>query len=222
MIFIILTALILIYLFSIPNIRRTKFGRKVVLTLRIIIVVAAPILIALLFAETYNTYPREYWITKGIFWIVVLSCLSAYGLCNRQHLSNLERAIYKVLFFLPLVFLVFLLVPFIGIGCGLIFYVKFIGDNKFVLYSDNQIRIEQPYIRFLGPDPQPILYVKNKLTSFQDTTLPFRYHEETDKIEVTKQGNSSYTILLKSPDNWQVPDGIDTFYYHLQHKNKFD
>ena len=67
MIFIILTALILIYLFSIPNIRRTKFGRKVVLTLRIIIVVAAPILIALLFAETYNIYPREYWITKGFF-----------------------------------------------------------------------------------------------------------------------------------------------------------
>lgn len=222
MIFIILTALLLIYLFSIPKVWAAKFGRKVVLALRIIILVATPILIALLFAETYNIYPREYWITKGVFWVVIFSCLSVYGLCNREYLSNLERTVYKIVFFLPLAFFVFLLVPFIGVGYGLLFYVKFIGDNKFVLYSDDKIRIEQPYIRFLGPDPQPILYVKNKLTSFQDTTLPFGYHEETDKIEVTKQANSSYTILLKSPNNWRVPDGIDTFYYSLRYKNQHD
>lgn len=148
--------------------------------------------------------------------------MSAYGLCDKQYFTTFERAVYKIIFFLPIVFVVFLFVPFIGIAYGLVFYVKFIGDSKLILYSDDAIRIEQPYIRFLGPDPKPILYVKSKFTCFQDTTLPFSYHEETDKIEVTKQSKSSYTILLKSPDNWQVPDGIDTFYYHLQQKHKHD
>ena len=109
MIFIILTALILIYLFSIPKIRTPKLGRKVVLTLRTIILLATPILIVLLFAETYNIYPRHYWVTKGLFWLVILSCMSAYGLCYRQYFSNSERAVYKVVFFLPLFFFCFCL-----------------------------------------------------------------------------------------------------------------
>jgi hypothetical protein len=220
MIFLILTILILIYLFSIPKVRKAKFGADVALTLRIIVFIATPILIALLVAKTYNIYTRQYWITRGLFWLVIFSCMSAFGLCNREHFGAFERAIYKMIFFLPLLFLLFLFIPFIGIGYGLIFYVKFIGDNKFILYNDNKIRIEQPYIRFMGPNPQPILYVKKKLTSFQDTTLPFGYDEAKDKIEVTKNGDSSYIIILKSPNNWQVPTGTDTFLYNLRNSHR--
>lgn len=222
MIFVVLFILFLIYLFSIPKVRRAKFGRSFALTTRLIIILSGTILLALSIAETYNMYPRQYWVTKGFFWLFVFSCMSAYGLCNTNNFATFERLIYKTIFFLPLIFLCFLLVPFIGIGFGLLFYVKFIGDSKFILYNDNNIRIEQPSIRFLGPDPQPILYVKRKFTSFKDTTLPFNYREEADKIEVTKRGNFSYTILVKSPDNWQVPDGIDTFFYDLKEKNKKD
>jgi hypothetical protein len=216
MIVIFLLILSLIYLFSIPKIRKAKFGRPIALTLRLILFLAIPLLVALLIAETYNVYPKQYWFTKGLFWLVLFSCLTAYGLCNRKYFTTIEWVIYKVIFFLPLLFLLFLFVPFIGIGFGLIFYVKFIGDNKFILYSDDKIRIEQPYIRFMGPDPQPILYVKNQFTSFQDITLQFGYHEETDKIEVIKQRDSSYMIILKSPNNWRVPDGVDTFFYKLR------
>jgi hypothetical protein len=220
MIFIVLLFLILIYLFSIPKVRKAKFGRPTTLTLRVIIFVATLLLVTLLAAETYNIYPRQYWITKGLFWLVIFSCMSAYGLCSNHYITTFERVIYKVIFFLPLLFLLFLFVPFIGVGYGLLFYVRFIGDNNFILYSDNKIRIEQPYIRFMGPDPHPILYVKKQFTSFQDTTLPFGYDEEKDKIEVITQGDSAYIVILKSPDNWQVPTGTDTFLYNLKNNHR--
>jgi hypothetical protein len=190
------------------------------LTLRLKLFLATHLLLSLLIAETYNVYPKQYWFTKGLFWLVLFSCLTAYGLCSRQYFTTIEWMIYKVIFFLPFLFLLFLFVPFIGIGFGLIFYVKFRGDNKFILYSDNKIRIEQPYIRFMGPDPQPILYVKDQFTSFQDITLQYSYHEETDMIEVKKRIDSSYMIILKWPNNWRIPDGVDTFFYKLRRKDQ--
>jgi hypothetical protein len=220
MLFLVLTILIIIYFISIPQVRKAKFGANVALALRIIVFVATPILLALLILETYNIYPKQYWITKGFFWLVYFSCMSAFGLCSREYFRPVERAIYKIIFFLPLIFILFLFVPFIGIGSGLLFYVKFIGDNKFILYNDNKIRIEQPYIRFMGPDPPLILYVKKKLTSFQDTTLPFGYDDINDKIEVIKNADSSYIIILKSPNNWQVPTGTDTFFYNLRNNHE--
>ncbi len=220
MIFFVSTILILIYLFSIPKIRKAKFGAKITLSLRVVVFIATAILLTLLIAETYNIYPRQYWITKAIFWLVIFSCMSVFGFCGKEYYGTVERTIYKIIYFLPILSLLFLLVPFIGIGLGLIFYVKFIGDKKFILYSDNKIRIEQPYVRFMGPDPQPIVYVKEKLTSFQDSTLPFSYDEENDKIEVAKHGDSSYTIILKSPNNWQVPTGVVTFFYNLRNNYK--
>jgi len=216
MIFVFLFILLLIYLFSIPKVRKAKFGRSVALTTRSIIILSGTILLTLLMAETYNIYPRQYWVTKGIFWLFVSSCMSAYGLCGAKNFATFERMIYKTIFFIPLIFLCFLLVPFIGIGFGLLFYVKFIGDNKFILYSDNDIRIEQPSIRFMGPNSQPIIFVKKNLISFQDTTLPWGYDEAKDKIEVTNRGDASYMIILTSSDNWQVPTGIDTFRYKLR------
>ncbi len=216
MIFFVLIVLLLIYLFSIPKVRKAKFGRSVALTTRSIIILSGTILLTLLIADTYNIYPRQYWFTKAIFWLFIFSCMSAYGLCNTKNFATFERVIYKAIFFFPLVFLCFLLVPFIGIGFGLLFYIKFIGDNKFILYSDNNIRIEQPSIRFMGPDPQPILYVKKGLISYQDTTLPFRYNELKDSIEVVRREDSSYTVVLKAPDNWEVPTGTATFLYYLR------
>lgn len=198
---------------------KAKFGANVALTLRIIIIVATPILLTLLILEKYNIYPRQYWIIKGLFWLLCFSCMTAFGLCSREYFRTFERAIYKIIFFLPLFFVLFLFVPFIGIAYGLVFYVKFIGDNKFILYNDNEIRIEQPFIRFLGPNPQPILFVKKELTSFKDTTLPFGYDEAKDKIEVTKNSDS-YIIILRSPNNWQVPTGTDTFHYKLRNNLK--
>jgi hypothetical protein len=175
--------------------------------------VSALVLLALLIAETYNVYPRYYLFTRLVFWLFVFSSMVAHGLCNRDYFSVLERVIYKLIFFFPLLFLLFLLVPFIGIGFGLMFYAKFIGSDKFILYNDSNIRIEQPSMRFMGPDPQPVLYRKNRFSAFQDTILSFQFNEKTDKIEVTREGDSLYIIILRAPDNWQVPTGTDTFYY---------
>lgn len=213
MLFIILSILALIYLFSIPALRKKKFGAAVARLLRIIIFTATPILIAILIAESYNIYPKQYWTTKVLFWLVVFSCMAAFGLCKKEDFGKYERVIYKTIFFLPLVLLLFLFVPFIGIGVGLLFYVKFIGDEKFILFNDDNIRIEQPYIRFIGPDPQPVLYVKKQLIAYRDTILPIHFNESKDKMEVTKHGNSVYVITFRVPDNWEVPEGMQTFRY---------
>ena len=206
----------IIYFFSIPIVRKQKLGNKVIRVLRIIIFIATPLLAAILIAQSFNIYPRGYWFTKGVFWLVIFSCVSLYGLCKKEFFWAYERMIYKIIFFLPLLFLIFLFVPIIGIGYGLIFYVKFIGDDKLILYNDKNIRIEQPYIRFMGPNPQPILYVKQKLISYQDTLLPIGYDDAKDTIVVKRLSDSTYTITFKSPNNWQVPTGSQSFQYNLK------
>lgn len=220
MLFIILTILMTIYFASIPVVRKRKFGLNVIKTLRILILIATPILVATITAQSYNIYPRWYWFTKGIFWLVFFSCMAIFGLCKSDLLGKFERTIYRIIFYFPLVSLLLLLVPFIGIGVGLIFYVQFVGDNKFVLYSDNKIRIEQPFIRFMGPNPQPIVYVKQKLTSYQDTTLPIGYDDVKDTVEVKISNDSTYNITFKSPNNWQVPTGTQSFLYNLKDRHR--
>jgi hypothetical protein len=216
MLYLIITILTLIYIFSIPAIRKKKFGIGVIWTLRVIIFIATPLLVAILIAETFNIYPRQYWIIKGLFWAIFFSCMTALGLCRTEYLKTIEKNIYKIIFYLPLLFVIFLFIPFIGAAYGLVFYAKFIGDKTFILYNDNNIRIEQPYIRFLGPNPRPILFVKHGLTSYKDTTLPFGYDEAKDKVEISKYGDTTYTITLKSPNNWQVPTGTQSFIYYLR------
>lgn len=216
MLLIVSTILAFIYIFSLLISRKRKFGFRAIKTLRIITFIATPILVATIAAQSYNVYPRWYWFTKSIFWLVFFLCMSIYGLCKNDHLRKFERTIYKFIFYLPLVSLLLLLVPFIGVGIGLIFYVKFIGDNKFVLYNDNKIRIEQPYIRFMGPNPQPIIYFKQKLISYQDYILPIGYDNEKDKIQVKLNNDSTYIITFKSPGNWQIPTGTQSFEYNLK------
>jgi hypothetical protein len=112
------------------------------------------------------------------------------------------------------------LIPFFGAAYGLLFYVKFIGDKEFILYNDSQIRIEQPYVRFLGPNPQPIVFVKHELTSSKDTILPFGYDDAKDKIEVIKNNDTTYKITINSPNNWQIPAETESFIYKLKSKTK--
>jgi hypothetical protein len=220
MLYLIITILTIIYIFSIPVIRKKKFGNRTISTLRIIVFSATALLVVILIAESYNIYPREYWFVKGLFWVIVFSCMIIVGLCKTESINSIEKRIYRIIFFLPLIFVIFLLIPFVGVAYGLFFYVKFIGDKEFILYNDNQIRIEQPFVRFLGPNPQPIIFIKNELTCYKDTTLPFGYDDAKDKIDVIKNDDTTYKITIKSPNNWQIPSGTESFIYHLKNKLK--
>lgn len=216
MILFVISILVFIYIFSIPVFGKLRIGPRGARILRLSIIGTTGILVAVLIARRYNTYPGEYWATKIIFWVPVFLSMAAFGLCRREHFGTFERKVYKLAFYSPILFLLFLLVPFIGAGSGLAFYVNFIGDSKFILYNDDDIRIEQPYIRFLGPDPQPVVYILDGLMASKDTSLPFRYRVENDTLKVIKQNDTTFLVVHISPDNWQVPDGIDSFIYKLK------
>jgi hypothetical protein len=141
-----------------------------------------------------------------------------FELGNKSIIVNFERTIYKFFFYLPLAFIPLLLIPFFGIGISLIFYVSLIGDKSMVLYSDQKIRIEQQYIRFMGPDPQLDIYVKDRFFSYQDTTVPFTFNEMTDTLSVLKLDDSTYLLGHSSPKNWEVPTGYEEFRYSIDNK----
>jgi hypothetical protein len=218
MLFIILAAIAVIYLLTLFTRSGRKLNANTTKIIRVFLFVLAPVLIALLVISQYNIYPRGYWVTKVIFWVVFLLIMILFGLGNKSSLSKVERIIYKFFFYLPLCFIPFLLIPFIGIGTALLFYTSFIGDKSFVLYSDEHIRIQQQYVTFMGPGPPLDVYVKEGLFCHRDTVLPLNYNDRKDSILVTRLNDSTYSLIHYSPDNWAVPAGFREFKFSVKSK----
>lgn len=218
MLFAVISLLVVIYAASIPAINGYRLGKPAIRVLRIVNYTLVLTLVIVLIAADYNIYPRWYWFTKVLFCLALFSCMLMYGLTQRVFLKKLEALVYGIIFYVPLLFVVFLFVPFLGFLIALFIYTNFIGHTSFILYNDNRIRIEKPYIRFLSPDPRPVIYVKQGLTAYKDTELPTGYDDRKDAIIVKRVSDNSYVIVVKSPDNWQVPTGEETIHYTVGEK----
>lgn len=218
MLFAVISLLVLIYAASIPAINRHRLSKPATRVLRIVNYMLMLALAVVLFAADYNIYPRWYWFTKVLFWLTFFSCMLMYGVAPKKLLKRIERIFYGIIFYSPAVFVISFVVPLIGFVFGMILYVNFIGDSSFILYNDNRIRIEKPYIRFLGPDPRPVIYVKQGLTAYKDTELPTGYDDRKDTIIVKRVSDNSYVIVVKSPDNWQLATGEETIHYTIGEK----
>lgn len=215
MLIIIIGLILSIYLLTMTGskltIRATKF-------VRVFLFVIAPVLVVILIVSQFNVYPRGYWVTKGFFWVVIFLMMALFGLGNKSTINKFERIIYRFFFYLPLGFIPLLLIPFIGGGIAALFYVSFIGDKSFIIYSDENIRIQKQGIRLLGPDPPLEIYVKNDFFSHKDTILPMGYNDNTDSLSVLRLNESTYSLIHYSPNNWQVPTGSEEFKFSIDPK----
>jgi hypothetical protein len=218
MLIIILAILFLIYLLTLMKGSIGRLNPQYTQFLRISLFISAPILIIVLIISRYNIYPRGYWFPRVLFWVVVFQLLILFGFGHRSKLSWIETKIYGFFFFAPLCFIPLLLIPFLGIAMALVFYVSFIGDKSFIIYSDRNIRIENEGIRLLGPDPALGVYVKEGVFCFKDTILTDGYDVQNDRLNVRKLNDSTYLITHYSPDNWQIPNGSEEFKYTLPSK----
>jgi hypothetical protein len=207
--------LLLIYLLSVFTSSERKLNIQTTKIIRASFLVLAPFLIALLILSRFNIYPRGYWITKILFWTVIFSMMILFRFGNRSTLNKFERILYKFFFYLPLGFIPLLFIPFLGGAIALLIYVSFIGDQSFIVYTDDNIRIEIQGVRFLGPDPPLEIYVKDGLFSHKDTILRMGYDSEKDSLSVRRLNESTYSLIHYSPDNWQVPAGFEEFKYSL-------
>lgn len=217
MLIIILAALLLIYLFTIWAGSGNKLSTGITQTLRVFLFVLAPVLIILLVISQYNIYPRGYWVTKGIFWVVIFLMIILFGLGNKSVLSKIERIVYGFFFYLPLCFIPLMLIPFFGIAFALVFYVSFIGDG-FIVYADENIRIQKQGIRFLGPDHPLGIYVKEGLFSHKDMDFPIGYNDKTDSLRVRRLNDSTYFLIQYAPDSYETPEGFKEFTFSIKPK----
>jgi len=215
MLIIILAILFVIYLFTLSG---NKLNTSITKIMRVFVFVLLPVLITLLTLSDFNIYPRGYWVTKGLFWAVAILMIILFGLGNKSALSKIERLVYGLFFYLPLAFILFLFIPFLGIGYGLLFYVSFIGDSSFIVYSDKNIRVQKQGVRFLGPDPPLEIYVKDGIFSHRDTVLPMKYNDKNDSLRVRRLNDSTYFLIHYSPDNWQIPSGSEEFRFSIRPK----
>ena len=215
MLIIVVSTLLSIFLLTLCTTRGKKFKIATIRILRFFFVVFAPVLITLLIVKQFNIYPRGYWVTKVLFWVVFFLIMILFAFGSKSVMGKVERIIYRIFFYLPLWVIPFLSIPFIGGGTALLFYVSFIGDKSFIIYSDDHIRIERQGIRFMGPDPPLEIYVKNGLFSNKDTVLPIHYNGEEDSLRVTKLNDSTYLMVHFAPDNFNVPGGIEEFRFSI-------
>lgn len=215
MLIIILGFIFVIYLLTLISGGR-KLNIQTTKIIRIFLFVLSPILITLIIISQINIYPRSYWVTKVLLWIVVFLMMILFAIGNRLAINKYEKIVYRFFYYLPLGFIPFLLIPIIGVGTALLFYVSFIGDKALIVYSDESIRIQKQGIRFLGPDPPLEIYVKYGLFSHKDTVLPMGYNDKNDSLKVQRLNDSTYLLIHYSPDNWQVPSGFEEFKFSIK------
>ena len=220
MLIVILVFIAIIYVLTLLIRSGSKFNARTTNTIRVFLFVFAPVLTALLILGQLNIYPRGYWFTKGLFWIVVSLMMILFGLGNRSTFSKLEKVVYGFFFYLPLAFLPFLLVHVIGIGTALLFYVSFIGDSSLILYSDDHIRVQQQYIKFLSPNPPLEIFVKDGFFSHRDTVLAVMYSDKTDSLSVRQLDDTTYSLVHYAPESWEVPGGSEEFRFSIRSKQK--
>ena len=215
MLVIVISALAIIYMLTIYTGSGNKLSARATRIIRISLFILAPVLIALITISRYNIFPRGYWVTKAIFWSVIFMIMVLFGLGNRAALGKIERSIYKFFYFLPLAWIPFLLIPFFGFGVGIVFYVAFIGDESFIKYSDENIRIQKTGIRFLGPDSPLAIYVKDGLFAYKDTVFSTGYNAAKDSVHVRRLNDSTYFLIHYAPDNYQVPTGFEEYKFYI-------
>lgn len=218
MLIIILTIFLIIYLLTLGTMSGGKLNTTSTKIIRAFLFALTPVLIVLLIISRFNIYPRGYWVTKGIFWVVFFLMMILFGLGNKSVISKIERIVYGFFFYLPLGFIPILLIPFIGMGFALYIYVSFIGDKSLIVYSDQNIRVQKQGIRFLGPDPPLEIYVKEGFFSHKDTVLPVGYNIQKDSLGVRRLNDSTYILIHYSPHNWQVPSGSEEFIFSIKGK----
>lgn len=219
MLIIIVAGLILMYLLTIWFRNTFTFSPSVTRGLRILQLMALLVSIALFVLSYYNIYLRGYWAPRIIFWVWFFSAMVLYSFGDRKVFFKVEKLFYDILFFLPLTFFPLVMIPFVGGGIILLFYVAFIGDESMVLYSSDTIRIEQPYIRFMSPDPPIAVFRKDNLFSYKDTVIDIMYNEKLDSLRVEEISPDS--IKLVYYNNTDNSDGrpAEEFSIRLEHRD---
>lgn len=215
MLFIILTTFGFIYLLSLFSDLRGGLNGPVTRILRVALWFAVPLLITLLILRQYNIYTRGYWATRIFFWSVLLLIMLLFAFGNREAVKGTERLIYRIIFILPLASLALLPIPFFGVGIHLKIYITLIGDPSMVLYTDEKIRVEQQFVRFMGPNPPLDIYVKDRLFSYRDTVIDCQYGDKEDSLRVSQLNDSTYRLVHYAANNWRVPDKYEEFTFTL-------
>ena len=215
MLIIILAVLFIVYLLTLMKGSIGRFNPQLTQLLRISLFILTPVVTGIIIISTHNIFLRGYWFPRIFFWVVVIQMMVLFAFGDRDKLSWIESKVYGLIFYLPLCFIGFLLIPFIGIGFGLLFYVSFIGDNSFIIYSDQNIRIEKEGIEFMGPDPGLGVYVKEGVFCYRDTIFTNGYNEDKDRLSVRRINDSIYVFTHYSPGNEEIPGESEEFTYKL-------
>lgn len=195
MLVIVISGLILIYFSALAFKNTFNFSTRVTKWLRIAQLTLLLLLIVLFTLQRYNIYLRGYYAPKIIFWGWLFVAMLLYAFGNKNHIHGFEKRIYQILFFLPLASPLIVLVPFAGAALMLRFHESFIGSNSMLVYSSNNIRIEQAYIRFMSPDPPLEIYSKHNLFSYKDTVIDIMFSEKLDSLKVQEFSPDSFKIV---------------------------
>lgn len=208
---IVLVGIFSVYLLALLSRKKFSFRTSFTKGLKLFGVALLLMLVVIFLLAKSNIYLRGYWIPKIIFWLWFFSIMLLFAFGSKSVGYKWEWLFYKIVYYLPLAFIPLLLVPFLGIGIALRVYESVIGDKSMILYSSQKVRIEQPSIRFLGPDPPITIFVKNKIFSHKVTTIPIQFNGRHDSLHVTEPGSNRLHIVYCNNHGFDTTKTVQEF-----------
>ena len=192
MLIIVLTILLLLYFLSLfPGIRMTDK------TTRFFLAFVRPLLTAmilLLVLSQAGIYLANYWFPRILFWVWLYMTLALIAFGNKKLMPVPERLLYRLIFCIPLVMMLVLFIPFIGVGIWVLLYPRLIADPSMIPYADSSIHIEESHLIFMSPAPPLDVYQKRGFFAYKIQTIPTQYDSRFDKLEVYRQDNRIYKV----------------------------
>ena len=107
---------------------------------------------------------------------------------------------YFLYLFTPLLLVLTLAIPFLGLGLIFSLEDEFFGNPQAVKYSDKNFRLEIPFTGILGNQPEsPTLIVKKGMFEYEDQVLTSIHSDGVFRYDIYKKSPS--IILVHSYRN---------------------
>ena len=188
-------------------IKKVRLSRKATSIIRFIFLLNCAILVLAVILAQSGIYYRGYWTTRVLIWIFIClgSLLFSFG--DRKIITTFWQIATSVIYGFPVVSALTLVIPSVATFFAVFAWGQILGDPAAILYSDNEMRIEQGFQAPFSP-AAPISYIKKRgILEYDNGSLPIEPYNMSHNLKISKSADS-ITLYLNKDNGIYIVDTI--------------
>ena len=200
MIFVVSILLLILYAFKIKDWKKNDYrlNSELSIYLKYLHYFTITITIVLLLLELKI---KGIWTGRIVTFIALLSGIFYNLFAQKSVLNKLEKTYFSFLSILPLIFPLFLLIPFLGVVIVFSIIGRMISPYEKIFYEDKNLRIQSSFVGVMAP---PKILAFKKGLFFEKELEDLNFPEEIDSLKVNYKRDSIFIYYWETNYDNQV------------------